>query len=298
MIEYVYPTYKNVIDRALSDTKNERLASLPSGKSIEFINEAQSYVCDRAQILGVQDVRLITGQEEYDFGYTQSVTGTGTISSVARNVTGVGTVFLTQLTAGSIIRFGLLLRRVASITSDTALVLDQAFITDMAPGSGLIYDRKASEISVDISNIYDAEGEENGIKRPIVVGDIGHLISLRQKEAYDVRTADEKPYVLAEHGVGQMRKMKVYPLAEADKTITVYGIMKYQPRAHNGEDINSSLQLSENYERMVRYYYLYTAFESFKMGDDAKKYLMFFEKFIGEVRNHVKRKPYFKMVYR
>ena len=299
MTEYSYPTYNDILKRALADTKNERLVSLQSGRVIQLINESQSYVCDRTQIIGSQNILLNVDQEDYEFGYTKSIAGTGTISSVDRVVTGVGTLFTTELGVGSVIRSSTFLRRVASITSDTVLTLDRGFPTDLPALTALVYDLRPSEVSVDFSNIVDAEYvDENSVSRPIVIADYTHLLAVRQNEEYDIRSTEEKPYMIAEYTSGQVKRLKVYPTVTEARTITVYGVMKYQPRAHNDEDIDAGIQLGEVYEKLVRYYFLYLAFDSFKMGDVASQYLLFFEKYIAETRSHVKRHPYFKMVYR
>lgn len=303
MTEYSYPTYNDIYKRALADNRNEKLISLQSARVIQFINEAQSCLCDRTQVLGSQDLLLNVDQEDYEFAYTKSITGTGTISSSDRDVTGVGTAFTTELAVGSVIRATIAttvyLRRVAVIDSDTELELDRAFPSNLPALTALTFDRRPSEISVDFYKIQEAEYiDENNVSRPIVIADLSHLLAVRQKEQYDVRSIEEKPYMIAEHVSGQVKRLKIYPLVAEARTITIYGLMKFQPRVHNDEDIGASVQLAEMYEKMIRSYFLYLAYESFGMGDDAQRHLIFFEKYIQEARNHVERKPYIRMVYR
>ncbi|MEK7122437.1 MAG: hypothetical protein AAB855_01120, partial [Patescibacteria group bacterium] len=61
--------------------------------------------------------------------------GTGTIASTGTGVTGTGTAFQTQLAVGNFIYASGQMRRVQTVTSDTALVTDQPFSPAIAGGT-------------------------------------------------------------------------------------------------------------------------------------------------------------------
>lgn len=81
---------------------------------------------------GPQDISAIF--EFHDLG-----TATGTITSVGTAVTGVGTLFTTELSEDGYIEAGGEQRRIASITDNNNLVLQTAFTTDITVASAFDY---------------------------------------------------------------------------------------------------------------------------------------------------------------
>ena len=68
-------------------------------------------------------------------------TGTGTISSSGTSVTGSGTIFNTELVIGATIYANGQARRVTSVGTNTAAVIDSAFSPNLSAGTTFIYNR-------------------------------------------------------------------------------------------------------------------------------------------------------------
>lgn len=90
----------------------------------------------------------------------KATTMTGTISSSGIRVTGVGTLFTTQLDVGDYIYSDAILQRVVSIESDTILITDAAFSPALAADTYKA--TRANFRMVRIQNVGGANGLVNG----------------------------------------------------------------------------------------------------------------------------------------
>jgi len=80
-------------------------------------------LCDAAEVIILNEIK-------------GSMTGEGTVSVDGLNITGIDTDFLDLHVGDSIQVYGYPVKNIATITSDTALTVDTAFLTN---GSGLTY---------------------------------------------------------------------------------------------------------------------------------------------------------------
>jgi len=105
-----------------------------------------------------------------------------------------------------------------------------------------------------IKRIYYADRLESGLRLEIKVVSLDYLLNLRKNEGFSIRTNLSRPYCLAEFSKDGTRFIKVYPTADQRKDITLYVILRHNPRDHNDEDLSQTIQLPEFYDEAVKYY--------------------------------------------
>lgn len=154
-------TYAQVFEDAISDlNEGDRLSGCSPETYMKWILQGCQRVSQRVTIHEYIKLRLIQGQDEYLFADTDTpvtgsgtvdttanlntLTGTtavgaGTISSDGSTVTGVGTLFASELALGVAFIVGTEVLTVMEIHSNTECVLSGGFVSDIAAGTAFSY---------------------------------------------------------------------------------------------------------------------------------------------------------------
>ena len=151
-------TYDELISDTLDEIDREDETSNISPQSMQgYILQACQQISQRIPIEDQTELRLVYGVNKYSFVNSATpvagngnintsginatgtlLTGTGTISTSARDITGIGTLFLSELKVGRMIVVGTQKKTVLAITSNLSCTLDGNFDTDLS-GSAFTY---------------------------------------------------------------------------------------------------------------------------------------------------------------
>jgi hypothetical protein len=295
---YSVPTYKEIIESAYADFGVSSANKIPFNMLRMWINRAQEYLCNRMAIPGRRDLRLIQAQEFYSFADTTNYDGAGTVSSVGTAVTGVSTTFLNTFVPGSsIIAIGAI-RKIASVTSDTALVLETAFDSDLAAGTTYKVNGLATEITSEVNDIYYIDRIESNYRRKVMVKNMQFLLDLRRRDGVGIYSSYDTPYVAAlDRTLAGRKSLAVYPVPDVDKTITMYCILKIKPRLHTADTIDTRISLEEDYESAIRNSLLFQICRYLKMNKEAADYMRLLEQDIVTLRASIPCKYELEMEY-
>lgn len=150
---YAFSSYNNVIYDIIDEIDNNELTKKVTPESIKgYILQACQRIASKLPIRQKTDLRLVLDQTQYNFADTDTPvtgtgtvdvganktvtgvtgTGTGTISTSETTVTGVGTLFLTELAVGKMIIVGTEKKTVTAITSATVCTIDSNFDTELS----------------------------------------------------------------------------------------------------------------------------------------------------------------------
>lgn len=158
---YGFSTYQTLIDDAIEEINEEDALSGCSPETMmKWVMQACQRITERASVQEYLTLRLIQDQEAYEFADTDTpvagtgtvgttqysntltgtlATGTGTISTDGETVTGIGTLFATQLVVGGAFVADSQTLTVMSIQSNLECTLSGGFTSDLAAGTTFQY---------------------------------------------------------------------------------------------------------------------------------------------------------------
>jgi hypothetical protein len=274
---YGRSTYQNVLDDILFDAGEvDKLSSVPKEEYKRWILEAERDICDKFEVRDQIDLRLTLGQEYYLFADTIDQAGTGTISSSGTTITGVGTLFTTELLVNSTIEADSETRTITAIASATSATIDTAFSIALSADTFTVTP-KSTEIPTETKYIYHSDREEGGYRLNVEVVDIRTLLNLREQDVVPQNYNNLSiPYCVAVKIVGSNKYLTVYPSPDADKTITLYRVLRVNPRFHKDDAMTSLIQLNIEYESAIRCYVLRNIHRHLKDEKGESKYLGYY----------------------
>lgn len=362
-------TYEDILDNVISEIHDPKLAVHAEISLIKsWALDAAQLLCNRLRVRETRELLLIQDQEDYLFqDNTVPVTGTGTItttgisvagdtasgtgtiSSLGTTVTGVATVFITELTVGQAIIVGTEVKEIMEIHSNTKIIVQTSFTTDIAAGTAFTYtktkfkrelvvgssiisssqtrtiksitdaytatvtapynpalaaqtftiDTVATEIPNRIHRINRIDRLEGSFRRETKVVDESTLLAQRVFDEAYTYTNYYRPALASIWRDGSGRKfLKVYPLPDAHKSVTLFCDVKIKPTAYSSVATTAAFPLDEDYMPMVYDYILARLHRIY--GKDDKQYKLYMEEYesgIKEMQENIPNSGKLKVVY-
>lgn len=156
---YNYSAYNDVINDVLDELNDIDITNSITREAFQqYILQACQKISIRIRVRQQMELRLLAGKTVYEFSDTtrpvtgtgqvntfsnktitgKTIAGTGTISTSGSDVTGVGTLFLSELSIGQMIVVGSEKKMVSNITSNLLCTIDGSFDADLS-GSAFSY---------------------------------------------------------------------------------------------------------------------------------------------------------------
>jgi hypothetical protein len=109
-------------------------------------------------------------------------------------------------------------------------------------------------IPSNIRNIYAADRLEGSRRRPIEVVSLDRLLEMRQKDGISIHSSYYRPLCLAMWMKDATRFIRVYPMVQTKKTITLYTHQRHNPRDYADNELTEEIQLTSEYDETIKWF--------------------------------------------
>ena len=172
-------------------------------------------------------------------------------------------------------------RTVDVITDSYNLTTTEPFTT--ANNQSFTIESDVGTIPTRFFDIYKIDRLEGDFHREVLVWDIDKLLKTRKEDWVAAYSNLDTPYCAAIwRNEDNRRYLKVYPVPDADKDITIYANVKIVPRNYTSNAVTTSVPLDEHYEGLIRTYLKHKMYAWIKMKEEANQELVKFKSDLAE----------------
>ena len=203
---------------------------------------------------------IIVGSQAFEIVKINSATSLtlgGSFSSDLLSATAFSystTKFTRELVSGSVIVSNAQTWTVDAVTDGYNATLVAPNATEAAANTFTV-DTVVTELPTRMMDIVDIDRIESSFYRQPLPKDIRYVLTLRKNDLIAVYSQFNTPYVVSVWRDGNARSwLKVYPVSDADKQMTLYARVRIMPRLYLSDTNTTPIQLSEDYEYAIRMY--------------------------------------------